>query len=40
MDLLKQLGVLVEQATADANPEPPVLTYEKVLEVIQKRVDM
>ena len=40
MDLLKQLGVLVEQATSDSNQEAPVPVYDKVLGIIQSRVDM
>ena len=38
--MLKQLGVLIEQATNDANQEPPVAQYERILDLINSRVDM
>lgn len=40
MELLKQLGTLIEQATNDANTEPPVTHYERILDIINSRVDM
>lgn len=40
MDLLKELGKLIEQATSDANPTAPIQTYEKILALINSRVDM
>lgn len=40
MEMLKQLGVLIEQATNDANQEPPVAQYERILDLINSRVDM
>jgi hypothetical protein len=40
MEILKQLGSLIELATNDANPEPPVAQYERILDIINSRVDM
>lgn len=40
MELTKQLGALVEQATSDSHIDPPVHLYEKILAVINSRVDM
>lgn len=40
MEITKQLGVLVEQATSDSHTETPVHLYEKILDVINSRVDM
>ena len=40
MEIVKQLGVLVEQATNDSHKESPVELYSKILTVVQSRVDM
>lgn len=40
MEITKQLGTLIEQATSDSHIEPPVALYEKILALINSRVDM
>ena len=40
MEIVKQLGTLVEQATSDSHEEAPVQLYGKILTVVQSRVDM
>ena len=40
MELVKQLGSLVEQATSDSHQDTPLQLYSKILTIIQTRVDM
>lgn len=40
MEILKQLGSLVEQATGDQHQEPPLELYGKILTIVHTRVDM
>ena len=40
MEILKQLGALVEQATSDQHQEPPLELYGKILTIVHTRVDM
>jgi hypothetical protein len=34
MELIKQLGNLVEQATSDVNNDPPIQIYEQIMDII------
>ncbi len=38
--MTKQLGTLVEEATSDSHTQPPLAIYDKVLALINSRVDM
>lgn len=40
MEITKQLGTLVEQATSDSHTDTPINLYEKILDLINSRVDM
>lgn len=40
MEMTKQLGTLVEEATSDSHTQPPLAIYDKVLALINSRVDM
>ena len=40
MEIVKQLGSMIEQATSDSHQETPVQLYSKILTIIQTRVDM
>ena len=40
MEIVKQLGSLVEQATSDAHQETPLQLYSKILTIVQSRADM
>lgn len=40
MEVIKQLGALVEQATSDTHEEPPMELYQKILQLIRIRADM
>ena len=40
MEIVKQLGTLVEQATNDSHEQSPLQLYGKILTIVQSRVDM
>ena len=40
MEITKQLGSLIEQATNDSHNESPLALYSKILTIINSRVDM
>ena len=40
MEIVKQLGSQIEQATSDAHQETPLQLYSKILTMVQSRADM
>lgn len=40
MEILKQLGTLVEEATNDSHEQAPLHLYDKILTIVHSRVDM